>query len=351
MFSDVPDPEEAGDRAALRAALLSWFDTSGRDLPWRAGMEGKRDPYRVWVSEILLQQTQVARGLTYYDRFLKAFPTVQALAQAPEGDVLKAWEGCGYYARARNLHRAARQVAAQGFPDSYEGWRALPGVGPYTAAAVASLAYGEARAVNDGNVRRVLARLYAQAVPSEAWVQAQADTLLDSQRPGAWNEALMDLGATVCTPRSPRCGACPVSGHCRAFAQGRPAAYPAPKVRAAVQEVQAVAVLIGDHIRAVLERRTGSLLGGLMGLPMEVVGPGETAEQVLHRLCERLHAGRTVLLGQVSHTMTHRRITLQVYAAQAALPVQSVEDSALSRLDHKALDLYTRQQTSLFTPD
>ncbi|ACO45005.1 A/G-specific adenine glycosylase [Deinococcus deserti] len=345
-----PGHNEAPDRAGLRTSLLAWFDAAGRDLPWRAGVEGRRDPYRVWISEVLLQQTQVARGLTYYDRFLQAFPTVQALALASEADVLKAWEGCGYYARARNLHRAARQVASDGrFPDTYAGWRALPGVGPYTAAAVTSLAFGEARAVNDGNVRRVLARLYAQAAPSETWVQAQADALLDSQRPGAWNEALMDLGATICTPRSPRCSDCPVSKYCCAFAEGRPAAYPAPKARAAVQAKEAVAVLIGGHTHAVLERRTGSLLGGLMGLPMEVVSDGETAEQALQRLCERLQADHTTLLGQVTHTMTHRRITLRVYAARAPLPLRSVADSALSRLDHKALELDVRRQAALLT--
>lgn len=332
----------------VRRALLAWFDASGRALPWRLGLEGRRDPYRVWVAEILLQQTQVARGLHYYARFLEAFPTVQALADAPVEAVLKAWEGCGYYARARNLHRAASVVAQQGFPTTYVGWLALPGVGPYTAAAVSSLAYGEARAVNDGNVRRVLARLYGEARPTDAWIQAQADALLAPQRPGAWNEAVMDLGATVCTPRAPRCPECPLAAHCAALAGGTPTAFPAPKVRAAVRTVQAVAVLIGDEHAAVLERREGTLLGGLMGLPTREIAPDETPQAALTALCARLGARPGEGLGQVSHHMTHRHVTLHVYAAAAPLPRQQVAGAALSRLDHKALALLRARQEGLF---
>ena len=323
----------------LRAALLAWFDRTGRSLPWRAGAEGARDPYRVWVAEILLQQTQVARGQIYYDRFLTAFPTVQALAAAPQEAVLKAWEGCGYYARARNLHRAAQQVAQDGFPGSYDGWLALPGVGPYTAAAVSSLALNEARAVNDGNVRRVLARLHAEPQPTPAWVQGRADRLLDPARPGAWNEAVMDLGATVCTPAAPRCDACPLRAWCAAFASGTPAAYPAPKVRAAAQDVSVVAVLIGTPQQAVLERRSGALLGGLMGLPAEPLAAGETVRDALARLCARLPARPGAFLGRLTHVMTHRRVTLHLHAAQADLPLLTVADEPLSRLDQKALAL------------
>nr|WP_221284240.1 A/G-specific adenine glycosylase [Deinococcus humi] len=332
----------------MRAALLAWFDSAGRDLPWRLGTEGQRDPYRVWVAEILLQQTQVARGLHYYDRFLEAFPTVQALAEAPIHEVLKAWEGCGYYARARNLHRAAKLIAADGFPGNYDGWLALPGVGPYTAAAVASLAHGEARAVNDGNVRRVLARLYGQAQPTDAWIGARADALLDAARPGAWNEAVMDLGATVCTPRAPRCPECPLAAWCAALASGTPTAFPAPKVRTAVRAVEAVALLIGDGHAAVLERREGKLLGGLMGLPMLELGPDETLQGTLEKLCCRLGARSGELLGQVSHSMTHRQITLHVYAGTSDLPRQIVATAALSKLDHKALGLLRTRQQGLF---
>lgn len=340
------------DLPQLRRELLSWFDRAGRTLPWREGQEGRRDPYRVWVAEILLQQTQVSRGLLYYERFLAAFPNVQALAEAPQVDVLKAWEGCGYYARARNLQKGAQHVAGQGFPTTYQGWLEVPGVGPYTAAAIASLAFAEARAVNDGNVRRVLSRLYAEPNPSEAWVSERAAELLDPLRPGAWNEAVMDLGATICTPKAPQCVSCPVSRHCLVFAGGNPAAYPAPKVRAAVRNVQMVAVLVGDAQHAALERREGKLLGGLMGLPSLELSPGEMVTDALQRLCQRLHVQPGELLGQVSHTMTHRRITLHVYRAAPLagneLPLLNVERSALSRLDQKALALLAARQVSLF---
>ena len=328
--------------------MLNWFDAVGRDLPWRAGAEGARDPYRVWVSEILLQQTQVSRGLLYYERFLTAFPTVQALAAAPIEDVLKAWEGCGYYARARNLHRAAGIVAQQGFPATYEGWLALPGVGPYTAAAISSLSCGERRAVNDGNVRRVLSRLYSEKTPSETWVQEKANALLDPTRPGTWNEAVMDLGATLCTPKNPQCPQCPVNAFCAAFRAGEPSVYPAPKVRAAVKEVRAVAVLIGDDQNAVLEQRSGNLLGGLYGLPLEEMRDEEDGKAALGRLLSRLQAHEPMLLGTVTHTMTHRHLTVDVYRAQATLPRARVQDAALSRLDHKALALLKVRQESLF---
>ena len=332
----------------LRRDLLGWFDRAGRDLPWRLGDEGRRDPYRVWVAEILLQQTQVARGLGYYERFLEAFPTVQALAAAPQDAVLKAWEGCGYYARARNLHRAAAIVAEQGFPQDYAGWLALPGVGPYTAAAVSSLALNERRAVSDGNVRRVLSRLYAEAQPTESWVQERADALLDPVRPGAWNEALMDLGATVCVPKSPACDRCPVSAHCAAYRLGRPGDFPAPKPRPLVREVRGVALLIGDAERAVLEKREGTLLGGLFGLPLEEIGEGETPALALARLQTRLGAEPGEYLGTVTHGMTHRRLTVEVYRADADLPRSPVGGAALSRLDHKALALWRARQSGLF---
>lgn len=336
------------DLPAARAALLAWFGRSGRELPWRVGPEGRRDPYRVWVSEVLLQQTQVARGRVYFERFLTAFPTVQALAEAPTDAVLKAWEGCGYYARARNLHRAAGVIVREGLPTTYDGWRALPGVGPYTAAAVASLACGEARAVNDGNVRRVLARLHGERHPAEAWVQARADELLDPMRPGAFNEAVMDLGATVCTPKVPRCGECPLRTWCGAFASADPAAFPAPKVRAAVREVRAVALLLGDARETVLERREGTLLGGLMGLPTEVLRESEMPQNALARLAERLGAAVTGELGTVTHTMTHRHVTLTVYGGSGGPPRSQVSEAALSRLDHKALGLWERRQAGLF---
>lgn len=329
--------------------LLAWFDRHARNLPWReAGPDGRRDPYRVWIAEALLQQTQVARGREYFERFLEAFPNVPALAAAPQEAVLKAWEGCGYYARARNLHAAARIVAENGFPTTYAGWLALPGVGPYTAAAVASIAHGEARAVVDGNVRRVLARLYAECEPPDARVQQRADALLYTPDPGRWNEAVMDLGATVCTPRRPRCPACPLQTVCLAFQSGQPEAYPAPKKRATVREVAAVALVVGTAHRTYLETRTGTLLGGLSGLPVEPIQNGE--EAALTRLLARLNARSPRFLGTVQHAMTHRRVTLRVYAAEADLPLETVAHKALARLDQKALALLESAQMPLLGP-
>lgn len=320
-------------------ALLTWFDCSARTLPWRmVGEDGRRDPYRVWVSEILLQQTQVVRGQIYFERFIVQFPNVAALAAAPLEAVLKAWEGCGYYARARNLHKAAQQIVAAGMPTDYLGWLALSGVGPYTAAAISSLAYGEARAVNDGNVRRVLARLFSNLQPTEAWVQTQADQLLVPDRAGDWNEALMDLGATVCIPKAPRCPACPLTAYCKAFQQGIPSAFPAAKLRPQVKEVTATALLIGNAQVAYLEQRSGNLLGGLYGLP---VAEGEDG---LEQLLTRLKAHLPQYLGSVTHRMTHRHITLHVYAAESGVPLQLVTQRPLSRLDHKALALLSGQK-------
>lgn len=359
-------PAPSSGATEVRSALLGWFAAQGRDLPWRlTGEDGRRDPYRVWVAEVLLQQTQVVRGRVYYERFLTAFPTVQALACAPQEAVLKVWEGCGYYARARNLHRAAGVMVEQGVPRTYEGWLALPGVGPYTAAAVASLAYGERRAVLDGNVRRVLSRLYAVSVPTDLWAQQAADALLDPDRPGAWNEAVMDLGATVCIPKSPRCGECPLTAHCQAFASGEPARYPAPKVRVEVKQVRGVALLVGTSGRPYLEQRSGSLLGGLWGLPVELVR-AESAltsmeeQAALERLKLRLGLGQigrlnTERLGTVEHTMTHRLLSVAVFRLRIGeavpdLPLTPVTERPLSRLDHKMLALAEadRVQPALF---
>lgn len=326
--------------------MLTWFDAHERDLPWRVGAAGGRDPYRVWVSEVLLQQTQVVRGRVYFERFLTAFPTVRDLADAPQEAVLKAWEGCGYYARARNLHAAAKVIAEAGVPTTYEGWRALPGVGPYTAAAVSSIAFGEARAVVDGNVRRVLARVFGEREPADAWVQAKADEVLARDVPGRWNEAVMDLGATVCVPGVPKCAACPLTALCAAFASGEPEAYPAPKKRPAVKEATFVAVVIGTPDAAYLERRGGTLLGGLSGLPAREVTTTE-ASALSELLCD-LGASGARKLGTVTHAMTHRRLTWHVYAAHADLPRVKVSDAPLSNLDRKALALLNAPQASLF---
>ncbi|GGJ41376.1 A/G-specific adenine glycosylase [Deinococcus roseus] len=328
----------------MQEQLLNWYHKNARDLPWRR----TRDPYKIWVSEVILQQTQVVTGTAYYERFVERFPTVQDLAQAPLEEVLQAWEGCGYYARARNLHAAAKQIAEDPFPETFEGWLALKGVGPYTAAAVSSIAFGYPKAVVDGNVRRVLARWYAIKEPTELWLQTTADGLLVVQEAGNWNQAVMELGATICTPKAPKCPECPVKTFCKAYQSGKPTDYPAPKVRAEVKEVQAVALIVGDlHTLYIEKRPEKGLLGGLSGPPLEQVQSGETAEVALNRLLGRLAAKEARFLGTIEHTMTHRHFVVQVHQAQADLP-RTASTVAMSRLDRKLLGVLQEKQGSLF---
>jgi A/G-specific adenine glycosylase len=210
--------------------LRAWFEANGRDLPWRR----TKDPYRIWISEVVLQQTRVDQGAAYYERFIERFPTVAALAEAEEGAVLKVWEGLGYYSRARNLLRAAVAVAERfggELPRDYAALRLLPGIGPYTAAAVASFAWDLPHAVVDGNVARVLSRLFALDIPMDTpagrrALDILAAELLPQEAPGRHNQAIMELGALCCLPRSPHCGECPVAGHCLARAEGNPEAFP-----------------------------------------------------------------------------------------------------------------------------
>ncbi len=212
----------------LRRQLLVWFKDFQRDLPWRR----TRDPYSIWVSETMLQQTRVAAALPYYERFLSRFPDFRTLASAPESEVLAAWAGLGYYYRARNLQKAAQEIAAGGsFPSSYENLRALPGVGDYTAAAVASIAFDLPHAVLDGNVFRALSRVFADSTDISSGkgrkhFAALAASLLDHEQPGAFNQAVMELGATVCLVRNPQCLLCPIADHCRARQEGTQDCYP-----------------------------------------------------------------------------------------------------------------------------
>ncbi|HYO81269.1 MAG TPA: A/G-specific adenine glycosylase [Bryobacteraceae bacterium] len=236
---------------SFAADLLGWYASARRDLPWRR----TTDPYAIWVSEIMLQQTRVVAAIPYYERFLQRFPTVQALARASEQELLSAWAGLGYYRRARNLHRAAQQLTDDGVPASYEQLRNLPGVGAYTASAVASIAFGLPHAAVDGNVLRVLTRIRA-ANASVPEIQQLADTLLDKPRPGEFNQAMMELGATVCLPRAPQCLLCPVASHCRARAEGTQDGLPAKQETTdAIEEKRTVGVVMCDD-SLLLWRRT-----------------------------------------------------------------------------------------------
>lgn len=307
--------------------LLHWYDRHRRDLPWRR----TRDPYRIWLSEVMLQQTRVETVLRYYERFLDRFPTVGALAAAPLDDVLALWSGLGYYRRARQLHSAAQRVAEQGrMPRSLEELRELPGIGPYTAAAVASIAFGEPAGVLDGNVERVVSRLLAsgddpKATAGRRWLLAHVEgELLEPARPGDSNQALMELGATVCLPQRPRCPRCPLRPDCRAATQGDPESYPVPrKRRAPIAVRRAVAVVRGGGDgRVLLYRRPDSaeLLAGTWELPwIDAADPGGfAAGEIARGLVGRYGGGWRLgeRLGVVRHGITHRSLVVEVWQAR-----------------------------------
>jgi A/G-specific adenine glycosylase len=308
-------------QTSLTRALLRWFRANARDLPWRR----TQNPYRIWVSEIMLQQTRVETVLPYYRRFLKALPTVRQLAGAREDTVLKLWEGLGYYSRARNLHAAAQVILAQHkgrFPRSYEAILRLPGIGRYTAGAIASIAFGQRTAVVDGNVKRVLARLYAieDAVDEAAVVERMwgvAEALVPARHPGDWNQALMELGARICTPRSPQCAVCPVRSACRAFHEGQVDALPRRRPRKPVPHYDVVAGVIERNGRVLIGRRpVKGLLGGLWEFPGGKRGPGETDEEALFReIHEELGLSVVVEapIATVEHAYSHFAITLRLY--------------------------------------
>lgn len=234
-----PRPPEDAAAGAFSARLLAWYALHKRDLPWRR----TADPYRIWISEIILQQTRVAQGTEYFNRFIARFPHVAALAEASEEQVLHCWQGLGYYSRARNLHAAAREIVSRfggTFPRQYADVLSLPGIGEYTAAAICSFAYRAPHAVVDGNVYRVLARIFGIGTPvdtpaAKKQFSALAQSLLDGNAPDDYNQAIMDFGALQCTPRSPRCGACPFSDTCRAFRENRTGSLPVKKGKTAVK--------------------------------------------------------------------------------------------------------------------
>jgi A/G-specific adenine glycosylase len=260
--SEIPAGEilagvDAKKIAAVRERLLEWFHKYQRDLPWRRN----KDPYRIWLSEIMLQQTRVAAVIPFYERFLEHFPTIRALAAAPEAEVLRLWAGLGYYSRARNLQSAAQEIVAKHggeFPRSAEHTLALPGIGNYTAAAILSIAFGERHAVLDGNVARVIARLgavHGDLREGARWqaLQSVADELLDPRAPSDWNQAMMELGAMICTPKSPQCLLCPVAEFCRARQLGLTEVIPEKRKKRATEEVElAAAVFIDKRGRTLL---------------------------------------------------------------------------------------------------
>lgn len=300
----------------MRARLLAWYRAHRRDLPWRAGEGETGDPYRVWLSEVMLQQTRVETVLRYYARWLERFPTLQALADAPLDDVLKAWEGLGYYSRARNFHRAVQEVAERHggrVPDDPEAFGALPGVGRYTLGAVMSIAFGRALPVVDGNVRRVLARWTDDPDPAPERLWAMASALVPGEAPGELNQALMELGATICTPRGPRCGVCPASPICRARMAGTQEARPAPRrAKPLPHEDTAVAVIERDGRLLLVRRPASARLGGLWAFPWTIRHHGESVATAAERAAREglaIEVEARDELGAVNHVFTHVRAT------------------------------------------
>ncbi|MFZ9176242.1 MAG: A/G-specific adenine glycosylase [Burkholderiaceae bacterium] len=290
--------------------LLSWARVHGRrGLPWQPPQGESADPYAVWLSEIMLQQTQLMNALSYYQRFVARFPTVDALAAAELDQVLAVWSGLGYYARARNLHAAARLVvAAGGFPQTAQAWSELPGVGPSTAAAIASVVHRERVAILDGNVKRVLARYglrpepwNSPALTKALWPVAQSLVPRQSSDMPAYTQAIMDLGATVCTPRQPNCSACPVQADCQAHRQGLVEAYPKPAVRKA-RPVRASLWTLAQHENsiALVQNSSRGLWGGLWVLPAQSLDPLDLQHQLPN--CDQ----------QITHDFTHYRLQIGV---------------------------------------
>lgn len=296
----------------LRKPLLRWYDANKRTLPWRRS----QDPYRVWLSEVMLQQTTVATVIPYYERFLARFPDVKSLAAAKDDDVMRLWAGLGYYSRARNLLAAARTVVAEHggrFPDTAEGLRSLPGVGRYTAGAVSSIAFGRPEPLVDGNVNRVFARLFARkgdikSPAFQAWAWETASRLLAPERPGDWNQALMELGATVCHPQGPECSRCPLSRNCLAKAKGLQESLPMTAARKAAVPLAWTALLSRRGGKILLWKRADDerFLPGHWGLPEPRHVPAAKAGRLIKRL---------------THSITHHRISLAV--REAAPPTRT----------------------------
>ena len=320
----APSPEFPFDPVVVAPRLLAWYGSCGRDLPWRH----TRDPYRIWLAEIMLQQTTVTAVIPYYRRFLEVFPDLPALAAAPLARVIELWAGLGYYSRARNLHRTAQLVMERHggrFPAEVAELAALPGIGRSTAGAIMSIAFDRPAPILDGNVRRVLVRLFAldgdpRAAAAERRLWEWAAALTPHDRPHDYAQAIMDLGATVCTPQDPACPACPLAGLCRAQARGLERQLPAARTRRAVPVRRQVAVLVaraGDSLAR--PRPATGFLGGLWELPTADLREGEAATAAAARLAAELGlAGTPELVGRLKHAYSHFTLELTLARLEVA---------------------------------
>ena len=332
------------NRKSFTQTILAWYDQGHRDLPWRR----TKDPYRIWVSEIMLQQTRAETVVSYYERFLARYPAVRDLADAPEEELLKAWEGLGYYSRARSLQKAAKEIVARyggQLPADLEKLRALPGIGDYTAGAIASIAFGIPAAAVDGNVERVLCRW--DAIKDEVGtpavrrqIAARAQALVPPDRPGAFANAMMEMGATMCTPKNPKCLLCPVREGCMGFAQGIAQELPRKaKKKAQRVENRAVLLVFCDN-RVLIVKRQEKLLGGLFVFP-DVLEESDPA-----RLCRALEAlgiraAYDEKLGHARHVFTHLIWEMDVHAVVADEMTQVPGGQWVTRQELAALPLPT----------
>jgi A/G-specific adenine glycosylase len=337
VLLQTPATNQAPDATAIRRSLLLWYRKHKRDLPWRH----TADPYRIWISEIMLQQTRVAAVIPYYERFLALFPDAAALASAPEQELLAAWAGLGYYSRARNLQKAARAILElPSFPSDYATLRALPGVGDYTASAVASIAFGMPHAVLDGNVLRVLSRMVAERGNIKSQVvrgalRAIAETWLDRKRPGEFNQALMELGATVCLPKQPLCGDCPVRLHCQARLQGLENQLPLRGARPIASRREQHLLVIEKAGKILLWQRPADSrrLAGFWELPGREQVPSATVHSEL--------AG-------FRHTIVNTTYLVQVYRAAIQTRPEGLQWLAKSRLEDIPLSTIAKKALILF---
>ena len=321
-FHDTPLIRK--DKSRFQKALLVWYQKNQRQLPWRT----TKNPYRIWVSEVMLQQTQVQTVVSYYQNFIRRFPTIQKLAAADIQDVLKVWEGMGYYARARNLHKAAQIVLGEHrgkVPNTYKEIRRLPGIGDYIAAAVLSIAFQQPYAVVDGNVKRVLARLLCipEAVntsSSHQTFQEIANKLLENNRPDDFNQAMMEIGALVCKPNSPICTLCPLPKYCSAFQKDAVADYPKriKRIKTPTHQI-AVGVIFKKDRMLITQRKPEGLLGGLWEFPGGKVKRGEQAEEAcLREIKEETNINAKIVrpIAKVKHAYTHFKIVMDVFCCR-----------------------------------
>lgn len=341
--------------------LLSWYQKNKRSLPWRLNQE----PYRVWISEIMLQQTQVQTVIPYYEKFLKRFPTVHALANAEEEDVLSHWAGLGYYRRARQLHACAKTIAEQkGVPNNAKDWQQFPGIGPYTAAAIASIALNEPIAVVDGNVIRVISRLHALAGHAKSpslklSVTTIAQTLIDPNQPGDFNQAMMELGATVCTPHLTQCSACPVHIYCKAYQLDQVGTIPAVPPQKIIKQIHRTVLVIMNQQKVLIQKRPANAKWlPQFYAPLEwwdTAAPNNAKQWAMLLASSYLNiSSHPIAIGKTKHTITNHHIISSIYgittntklkapARHQWVPWEALDNKAIANLDAKVFNLVSKR--------